>query len=129
MPYYELGDVIEVTYTISQVVGISDEVEEAEDVAGYFAEASHCQALSFFGISYDDGQSFSTARPITDEDIQVIHDYLDFHESNHTCFATQQAEAYDNWTANSRGADDGTFDYCGSFMLFILENVQKLQNA
>ena len=39
-----------------------------------------------------------------------------------------EINAYDDATVGSRGADDGTFDYCGGYVFEIIETIERCLN-
>ena len=84
-------------------------------------DAGATGAFDFFGIEYNEKQQTLTIPDAFDFDvaIKIVNDYLEDVECDdpHT---NPRAEAYDEWTADKRGADDGTFDYAGTFVISIL---------
>ena len=107
--------------------------EQCEDIAyfEYLCEESNAvNALEFFEIIWDpDKHSISIPEAFDFEDaIKTVNDYLEYVEED----SVQEAEhfnprskLYDEHTESSRGADDGTFDYAGTFVISILCVLQE----
>lgn len=103
--------------------------DNIEDVAGHISESVHCNALSFFGIEVnEEAATITLSRPITEEDFTTVNDYLDHVEDpDESDYTNPTAKAYDDWTYDKRGADDGTYDYAGTFVVCILEILMEIQ--
>jgi len=100
------------------------DLEHCEDVE-YFEylceEASSTKALAFFNITFDNKKHTITLPDEIDFDeaIETVNKYLSWLDDEKIKL-TKRAKAYNNFTKDSRGADDGTFDYAGTFVISIL---------
>lgn len=110
-------------------------MEDVNDLIGIIEEADGCHSLDFFGITVDTTQDDYILNIPDDLDIQnainIISAYLNIVEDNQqrirllTIPVFASAVKYDEHTEPYRGADDGTFDYAGTYMLIILEAIQQ----
>lgn len=111
-------------------------MEDVNDLIGIIGEADACHSLDFFGITIDTTQDDYILNILDDLDIpdaiNIISAYLNIVEDNQqqirpSTFAS--AVKYDEHTEPYRGADDGTFDYAGTYMLIILEAIQQYHTS
>jgi hypothetical protein len=104
---------------------------DTDNVAGVINEAEECKSWEFFEIEVDyNAQEIIVPDNFNaEETLQVICCYLDIVEGNDTDdYASDivaKAQAYDEFTVNYRGADDGTYDYAGTYVISILEAVNN----
>ena len=105
----------------------NEHCEDAEYFDYLCSEAAETKALSYFGIKYDDTRSILEVPDIFDFDkaIEIVNLYLAYVEDD---IPTTSLEAmrYDAFTKPFRGADDGTFDYAGTFVISILTVLQEV---
>jgi hypothetical protein len=103
--------------------------EEADDDIGmvkhYIAEAASTKGLEFFGITVR-RYNLHLSRKIKEEDFETVCYYLD-HVDGGEPYRNKTVESYDMYTEPYRGADDGTFDYAGSYMITILGAILAVQ--
>jgi len=103
--------------------------EEHCETLEYFeyllAEASPTRGLAFFNISYDKESKTLTIPDEIDlaEAIEVVNEYLAIVEEEIAPMPGRAVD-YDRYTRPFRGADDGTFDYAGTFVISILCVIQ-----
>ena len=120
-----------------------EDITDADDIIGLIEEADAVHALEFFGItveySYPPNLAYNPHRtppslailsipnnfdPIVAS--QVISTYLTIIDDlppvpDTPLIITLQAYQYDEHTRPHRGADDGTYDYAGSYPLTIFD--------
>ena len=92
-----------------------------------FEEASATQALDFLSIRYD-RDTHSAIFPTDydfDEALEVVNEYFDNLDVEDYIYTSYRAKAYDEHTAPHRGADDGTYDYAGTYVIAILCVLQE----
>jgi len=130
-----------------------EDITDADDIIGLIEEADAVHALEFFGITVE--YSYPTTNynphrtppslailsipnnfdPITSS--QVVSTYLDIVDDippdpdnqPPSPVIIQQAYSYDEHTRPHRGADDGTYDYAGSYPLTIFDFIQLYLNS
>ncbi|WP_312652948.1 hypothetical protein [Aminipila sp.] len=91
------------------------------------------KALTFFGVCYDEesqifdipeGFDVNEAKAVVEAYLTIIFDcYVKSDKQGLKKIPTyilKKARKYNKFTAEFRGADDGTFDYCGNHLLDIL---------
>jgi len=102
--------------------------EDEEEIAGIFSEADGTKALEFFDIKFDnETRSVEYNEKLNFEVcIKIVNKYLEKIEEKAPKDSDypQEVNDYDNITRPNRGADDGTFDYAGTFVISILELLQ-----
>ena len=108
-------------------------IERFLDIENMCEEATGCGALNFFGINWN-GSELEFADDINcDEILDVLACYLDMQNDNDiTGYADHiinMATRYDVHTIGSRGADDGTFDYCGTYVEEIVDFIKVMKQA
>jgi len=106
------------------------EEEQCEDYTHFvylLAEARAVNALAFWEIDYDDTRDTVEVSDAFDynDAIETVNLYLSYQEGDIATYS-DKAKAYDQATKSSRGADDGTFDYAGTYVISILCILQKL---
>jgi len=130
-------------YDISKEILIEEDCEDHEYFE-YLVDESNCvNALEFFELKYDAKKHTITIPEAFDYilAINIINQYLERVEANgehilptdsitiperitekedYIYRVNQEAKRYDEHTYHSRGADDGTFDYAGTYMISIL---------
>jgi len=128
----------------------SEQCEDYTDFVHLLAEARAVNALAFFEIDYDDTRDTVEVSDAFDYDeaINIVNVYLEIVEADGERPADivesvtipdsieeredyvhrihKEAERYDDFTESSRGADDGTFDYAGTYVISILSILQTL---
>lgn len=96
-------------------------------------EAQPTKALEFFKLEFDrDTHSISVPDEFDfDKAIETVNQYLqdvdelgDWGESQ----PTDDSNEYNEYTKDSRGADDGTLDYAGTYVISILSVLQAHLN-
>lgn len=113
---------------------------EPDDLAVFASDAQACNALSFFSMTSDDEAIHypTGAYNLTDLTI-IVSLYMGMMDGRSDAELAQiakgqwpnldadsigdlitKAHLYDDFTRPFRGADDGTFDYCGTYMIEIL---------
>jgi hypothetical protein len=116
--------------TREQLLKVMPEEEtdgELEMVEHYIAEAYGTHALSFFGITVHHFKLI-LSRKITEEDLDTVHQYLEYVEGpDDGHYPNETVKAYDLHTYDHRGADDGTFDYAGTYVITLLEAILQIQ--
>lgn len=105
---------------------------DMEELKCLIGEAELCDSFKFFNIECD----WTNEQMIIPDDFdagqanQIIECYQTFHEqSSLDHYPTNiliPAWHYDEMTAPKRGADDGTFDYAGSFPSTIFEILEDM---
>ena len=60
-----------------------------------------------------------------DEALEVVNEYFDNLDVEDYIYTSHRAKAYDEHTAPHRGADDGTYDYAGTYVISILCVLQE----
>lgn len=105
--------------------------ETLEDLEGMISEAEACKSLEFFKLEYDYDTHEMTVPDNFDVDkaAEIISCYLELVDNNpaqwdHETEIQHRAILYDVYTFEHRGADDGTYDYAGSFVLKILDVIK-----
>ena len=117
-----------------------DEIENPkqalDEIESCISESELCKSLEFFGLKYNYRLKTLTAPQDfkIEQAVEIIDCYLDIVEwcedseqtlKNHKDETIKQAKAYDDFTIEHRGADDGTFDYAGTYM-YSLFDMMKL---
>ncbi len=112
--------------------GMKDDTDDEifEQFEHMIDEAIICEGLSFFNISYNP-QLHQLIIPKGFDHVRatnIVNCYLEIVENdgeqwNHEEEIQYQARLYDAHTFKHRGADDGTFDYAGSYMLEIFDMI------
>lgn len=135
--------------TLNQSDNPYDDITDVDDIIGLIEEADAVHALEFFGITVE--YSYPTPNynphrtppslailsipnnfdPITSS--QVVSTYLTIIDEELIPTDTppvivQQAHSYDEHTRPHRGADDGTYDYAGSYPLTIFDFIHLTQH-
>ena len=107
---------------ISKEILNEEHLDTYEDLKYLIAEASTTRGLAFFNISYDETRDILEVPDVfdIDEAIEVVTKYLDYVEEGDTYVLEGRPYEYDRDTRPYRGADDGTFDYAGTFVISIL---------
>ena len=101
--------------------------EDNEEFISNVSESDACNALEFFDIQVKDNILSIPDEFDFDRALAVVEAYLSFHEDDvWDCDPDVKDEAinYDEATEASRGADDGTFDYCGTYVIDILTSLK-----
>lgn len=112
-----------------------DPARPEEELRNIIDEADGTHALSFLRIHWNaNTDKLSWDPTVLDECAQVVSAYLDLHDFDGTpnpgpnpdfnewpVRIQQIARNYDRRTAPFRGADDGTFDYAGSYVELIID--------
>lgn len=110
-------------------------MEDVDDLIGIIEEADGCHSLDFFGITTNDIILNIPDDLNIPDAINIINAYLNIVEDNQqqirllTIPVFASAVKYDEHTEPYRGADDGTFDYAGTYMLIILEAIQQYHTS
>ena len=107
---------------ISQEILKEESIEDYEDFENLCAEALATNALEFLEIDFDPNKhTISIAKDIDlAEALAVVNNYFDVVNEEKGAIHTERSKAYDDHTRDSRGADDGTFDYAGTYVISIL---------
>lgn len=100
--------------------------EGIDEIKGIVGEAEYTKALDFFHIVVEEEGIRIPEELDIEEAIKIVNTYLDIVEYYHEVKEEdiniiKKAIKYDKHTKAKRGADDGTFDYAGSFVICILE--------
>lgn len=105
----------------------SEHLEDYTDFVHLLAEARAVNALAFFEIDYDDTRDTVEVSDAFDYDeaIEVVNLYLSYQDGDIATYS-DRAKQYDDFTESSRGADDGTFDYAGTYVISILSVLKAL---
>jgi len=133
---------------ISKDILNEEHCEDAENFIYLCAEANVTGALEFFDIAFnEDERTISIPDKIDfEESINIVNAYLEIVEAvgvadikgaidvpedivevdDYIYRISKLAMRYDDHTRDSRGADDGTFDYAGTFVVSILCILQAL---
>ena len=118
---------------IPQSILSSEHIEDPDYFKYLCEEASATGAFEFFEIDYDAAAETISILDTFDiqEAIEVVERYFEHvNEDEDTYKAYNQtdirAKAYDEHTESLRGADDGTFDYAGTFVMSILSVLHAL---
>jgi hypothetical protein len=101
-------------------------------------EANAVNALDFFEIEYDSENLTLTIPDDFDAKraMEIVEAYFEYQEhggeqpyktADISDEIAEQAELYDEHTEGSRGADDGTFDYAGTYVISILSIIEEVQ--
>ncbi len=123
-------------YDFNEVLHRADELnfDDRVSIHHILGEAEAVFALDYFGIHVDLEALIVKTNDAFDVDraIEVVNCYLDIVEEEDTSLYTKsiisEAEDYNAYTRPHRGADDGTFDYAGTYVLAILDLIKALQN-
>lgn len=111
---------------------------DIEDYKDEITEMDVIKALEFFDIYYDEGsQTIDIPEAFEVHEAKaVIKAYLtivnnqEFKDIGRNIL--ERAITYNDYTAQFREGDDGTFDYCGKYMLdtfyFVEQYLEKSQN-
>jgi hypothetical protein len=104
--------------------------EQIEDFASFINiidEAAAVQALEFFDIDYNSDDDTLTVPEDFDykEALSVVSNYFDSLDKVEPILS-ERAKAYDEHTKPHRGADDGTYDYAGTYVLSILDIIKAV---
>ena len=118
---------------IEKKVYESEHIEDFEYFEYLIEEASGTNALEFFDITYDRDskilsipEAFDSKRASDIVDCYFAFVNENFEQVNEYPIDIQdQAKEYDEFTQDSRGADDGTFDYAGTFVMSIIAVIQQ----
>ena len=124
---------IQQLYESNKLTEDFEDIEDIEDLMGYIGEAEATMGLDFFHITVDTDDPSINNWVINIPDnfnipqaIDIINEYLELVENTSTPTSTSlQAIRYDKHTEPYRGADDGTFDYAGTYMLLILDALKN----
>ena len=110
---------------ISKEILNAEHLDTYEDLKYLIAEATATKALAFFNISFDETRDILEVPDVfdIDEAIEVVNLYLSYQEEDIATYS-DRARQYDEHTKPTRGADDGTFDYAGTFVISILSVLQ-----
>lgn len=130
----------------------NDDIEEYDDFAGIIGEAESTKGLAFFGIFVRDDYIVSIPKNFNfKRAFKILEDYLIIvegplyikytdgskeskeHIKAHmlrykTALKNKEAVKYEKYTYYARGADDGTFDYAGTFMETIFDILEMYIN-
>ena len=106
------------TYDISQEILTGEHIEDTEYLNYLCAESQGVKALEFFDITYKEGEitlprAFDFKKALT-----IVGDYFDWANDEKVLYG--EARKYNAYTKPHRGADDGTFDYAGTYVISIL---------
>jgi len=106
-----------------------EHVEDQNMFEHLIAEAQCVGALEFFGITFDETtKAFEVSDEFdVQEALEVVSDYLTFQEDLsdwNEAEASDRVNAYNSHTEPRRGADDGTFDYAGTYVISILSIIK-----
>jgi len=100
-----------------------------EHLEAFFGEANATQAFEFFKITYDNdtGEVTVPGHFNYKNALEVVTNYLEKMEKSDAKNEdySEEVNRYDAYTAPHRGADDGTFDYAGTYVISILELLEK----
>ena len=111
----------------------SENIDDMENFEYLIEEAAGTNALEFFDIEYNRDSKILSIPDDFDSNkaSDIVNCYFAFVNENSEevdAFAIEiqdQAKEYDEYTRDSRGADDGTFDYAGTFVMSIIEVIKQ----
>lgn len=103
------------------------------DIRDFIGEAAHTMALDFFNIEVQKHYIILPDNFNVNDAIETVNGYFDmlddeegFYNGISSPTYAQKIRDYDNHTKPHRGADDGTYDYAGSYMIMILQCIKIL---
>lgn len=109
----------------------SDYFDSIEEAQGMAEEAEGCKSWEALGIEYgEDGLSVPEGFD-TEQALSIIHCYLDIIDGDKKLAKRYgedvylKATQYEEYTRPHRGADDGTYDYAGTYVGIILGALAK----
>ena len=129
-----------------------EHIENLNEFLFICAEAEIVEALDFFDIAFDENErTLSIPDSFNFEDaLNIVNAYLEIVEADEHSVAdingaieipsniieeedyvyriSKEAMRYDEHTKPNRGADDGTYDYAGTFVISILSVLQSIFN-
>lgn len=131
-----------------------DWIEDKSDLRGILGESESCKSWEFFNITVNwdeeyielpgdfnakhaskvirtyldivDGNPIFITNHITDNDRAILDEVFKYINIV-THDEWDEAKSYDNHTSEHRGADDGTYDYAGSFVEGILAILEEME--
>ena len=120
--------------SLSKELLASEHIEDSKEFAFLLAEASAVHALEYFNIAFDGEHTITFDEKIDFEhSIKVVNTYLAIVEGEKIEGVPKEivnaAKEYDDHTRDHRGADDGTFDYAGTYVISILEVLRTYFNS
>ena len=115
--------------SISNEVFKEEHIENWEYFEYLLSEAIGTTALAFFNITFDRETKILTVPDELDIDqaLETVNQYLTDVEDESEWDESQETDnskAYNEFTKDNRGADDGTFDYAGTFVISILSVIR-----
>ena len=108
-------------YDVSAETLSNESVEDHAMLEHLLAEARACNALEFFEIEYDH-EKRTVAFPDAfdfEEALETVNQYFNHLDDDEAEYG-ERAKQYDEHTESARGADDGTYDYAGTYVISIL---------
>jgi len=98
----------------------SESIDDLVEFEHILSEAESTCALNFLEINNkDDSIEFNKTLEQLKDDLETVNNYFESLDDPKV-IKTERAQAYDDATEDSRGADDGTYDYAGTYVISIL---------
>ena len=114
---------------ISKEILKNEHLETTDDLRYLIAESSSTRGLAFFDIKYDDTRDILEIPDMfdVDEAIDVVTVYLAWVEEDTDALEFEgRPYEYYNEIKPYKGADDGTFDSAGTFVISILSIIKQV---
>lgn len=125
-----IRELIEIAITLPEFEHFKEQIEQEniEELEALFGEANEVSALEYFNITFDPNTNeitFDEHKINFDQALDIVNKYLTKQEEEiKDSDCEKEVNEYDKFTKPKRGADDGTFDYAGTYVISILEILQ-----